>query len=92
MLAMMTMMMTIFYKYISGEKQRSYRRSEVLSWCMSFSAMCNTLMVSFHTDHNNEHFNKKLQLTFAMTFSMGTCAGTDTVLEIYSWNSLNVGT
>jgi len=49
-------------------------------------------MVSFHTDHNNAHFNNKLQLTISLTLSMGSCAGTDTALEIYSWNSLNVGT
>jgi hypothetical protein len=48
-------------------------------------------MVSFHTDHNNAQINNKLQFTISLTFSMGTCAGTDTVIEIYSWNSLNVG-
>jgi len=40
---MMTMMMMIvFIKYISWEKQRSYRSSEVLSWCISVSAIHNT--------------------------------------------------
>ena len=46
-------------------------------------------MVSFHTDHNNVHYNNKLQLTISLIFPMGTCADTDTVLEIYSWDSLN---
>jgi hypothetical protein len=42
-LATITMMMTILYKYISGEKRHSYRGSEVLIWCMSFSAIHNNL-------------------------------------------------
>jgi len=49
-------------------------------------------MVSFHTDNNNAHFNNKLQLTISLIFTMVTCAGTDTVPEIYSWDSLKVDT
>jgi hypothetical protein len=71
------------YKYVSHTIQ--------LSWVIHKTAAVN-LMVSFHTDHSNAHFNNTLQLTTSLTFLMETCAGTDTVLEIYSWNSLNVGT